>query len=142
MRPRVHHAFTLVEIMVVIAIIVILVGTVVAIGTQARASAQIKQTKLTLRNLHAMLEVFRREVGGEPNSGSVDFVVQFSQYPATKKAMAALPPGTFSASQNVLDGFGNPITFEPTNGNIPGRFRSYGADGVPNNADDVLSTDP
>jgi len=63
---RVTRGFTLIEIMVVIAIIVILVGLTVAIGSGVRAAAERNQTKVTLQNLKGILDTYRTETGTIP----------------------------------------------------------------------------
>lgn len=141
---RQHRAFTLIEMLVVIAIIIILLGTVIAIGANVRASSASRQTKVILKALETALEGYRAANNGvEPNT-----IATLVQSPEGRRVLSGLPSGTISGT-NVVDGFGNNISYFRTGDTITGTvtaqrtfFRSAGPDGSANTADDMFSYDP
>jgi|GEM_PF-4561882 len=140
---RQHGAFTLIEMLVVIAIIIILLGTVIAIGTNVRASSAARQTKVILKAMETALEGYRTSNNGvEPAS-----IAALLQSPEGKRVLSGLPSGTISGT-TVFDGFGNQISYFRTGDTITGTvtaqrtfFRSPGPDGTANSADDMFSYD-
>jgi prepilin-type N-terminal cleavage/methylation domain-containing protein len=63
-HPRGHglrRGFTLMEIMVVIAIIVVLMGLLVGVAAHAKENARIRQTRLTLHTLDALMKDYVKE---------------------------------------------------------------------------------
>ena len=62
-RKTQRRAFTLVEILVVIAIIAVLLGMAVAVGNHVRTNAEIKNTKTTIEMLATALREYERLQG-------------------------------------------------------------------------------
>jgi len=60
------RGFTLIEIMVVIAIIVILAGILLAVGSQIQAKAKINYTKTTLKTLDGLMKDYLSAGNPEP----------------------------------------------------------------------------
>ena len=111
------RGFTLIEMMVVIAIIVILAAAVIALGTALKANAQLKQTKVTLKALKALYTSYVQEMGGEaPDINTL--VKNGLAMPQLKGSLSSLPSNAlnYSTSTNsyvVNDGFGFPIVYAP-----------------------------
>ena len=148
-------AFTLIEMLVVIAIIVILVGSVVAIGNNIRANSQIRQTKLTLQLLDQAAEAYRMSNGGvEPGPSGTAVIVSNSDFgfrssPEAMRILQKLPPAVWSGSSAFYDAWGNAIQYVQagyTTAILRGYFQSAGPDGqmgtpASPNADDIFSYD-
>ncbi len=124
-RPSRPRGFTLVEILIVISIIVILVATVMAIGTNIRAGAQIRQTKLTLTTLQAALDKYINEGNAQPGDNSAtDFVGKFRSTPDIWKVVEKLPTQGSGASVSFNDGFGTPIKYFTGNSTSAGAIKN------------------
>lgn len=148
---RSMRAFTLIEIMVVVAIIVILAGMGVAVGVAVKRSSADRATKTTLKALDSVMSLYLKD---NPEPSAANWLAALNANPATAKMLNSLPRGTppgGSATPTgpapVLDGYGNPIRFLPSNsvfnqanaswtaGPIPApqgampRFQSLGPDG-------------
>ena len=140
-----RRAFTIIEILIVVAIIVVLVAVVVAVGTSVRQSAQRRQTMVELKSLEGLLADYLREIHSLPanvtDMGS--FVAAVKQYPQFEKTLGELPGKAYSPGINsVKDAFGSDILFVRGNTEASSYFRSVGPNGVPNDADDILSNEP
>ncbi len=130
--------FTLIEVLVVMAIIVILVAGVVTVGLSIRQTAQRRSTMATMTMLDGMRADYEVRVGKAPQTGT-GFWNDFVLYPDFKSKLTGLGTAYFDPSRGVLDGFGNPISFvtSPREG-----FQSNGPDGQPNTTDNIYSWDP
>ncbi len=60
-RPAPRRGFTLMEILVVIAILIVLVGLLVSVGAHARESARIRQTRITLHTLDGLMKDYLKQ---------------------------------------------------------------------------------
>jgi len=125
-NPRRASGFTLIELMVVIAILLILAVVVLAVGSNVKQRAQINKTKTTLTALQGILDDYERDTTVSyniVNKDSTAYVASFLAYPKTKDAITRLiTPG----SNVVNDGFGRPIQIV----NTPKRgFMSLGSSG-------------
>jgi prepilin-type N-terminal cleavage/methylation domain-containing protein len=70
---RLRNGFTLMEIMVVIAIIVVLMGLIVGVSAHARESARIRQTHLTLHTLDLIMKDYLKENAEPPIPTETDY---------------------------------------------------------------------
>ncbi len=137
MRRRLtHHAFTLVELLVVVAIIALLIGILLPSLNGARISARNSNIKLQLKSLGDGLEMFNNDVGEYPDSSK--------RYDETRRSGQSAPAGVnlddsvlYGAQSLVLGLMGRDLKGYVT----PRRARKYRA--VDNNPawwyDDVLT---
>jgi prepilin-type N-terminal cleavage/methylation domain-containing protein len=182
---RSRGGFTLIEILVVVAILVVLVALLVTVGRGARESAQIRQSHLTLHTVDGAMKHYLAAGNPEPvtatdaagtignpgsnadlistipNSDATRWVKALRAFPDTAKAINNLPTSSVTDPDDntakatvVLDAFGTPIRYVPTNtaNKKDGYFESAGADRIfftvnpqPTNKippDDLYSTDP
>ena len=140
--------FTLIEVMVVVAIIIILVGAVVAVGSNIRASSMIRATTGILQTLQSAEEEYISQAGRESsNLPTTTFYGDLKTVPTVLKILQKLPVTSVNTIGNtVVDPWGNPITFVPANPAatppvLKGYFFSNGPDGNPNTTDDIRSTE-
>jgi general secretion pathway protein G len=148
-KSALQRGFTLIEILVVVAIIVILVGAVIAIGSNIRSSSMRQATQGELQALEAAAEAYRLERGDLPASfGDGTYFGILMSDPASRKAVQKINPVLFDDAKNptrVNDSWGNRIQYQPAgpNGSPPlrGYFFSCGPNGSANDADDIRSGD-
>jgi len=69
------RAFTLLELLAVIAIIAVLTGIVIGVGRRASTAGKVAQAKAELAVLSAALESFKRQYGDYPQAGAVNFAL-------------------------------------------------------------------
>jgi prepilin-type N-terminal cleavage/methylation domain-containing protein len=169
-RRRLPRAFTLIEIMVVVAIIVILVGITVAVGTQVKRTAQRKNTLVELQALSGYMDQYLSQGNPEPTvttpwpypAGNPQFAptkdssgtVPGSDVANWVKNLRASPLGTkLSAypmdkdplnNPTLLDKYGTPIRYIPSNPatKAKGYFQSAGPDGIFSNTSPVPTPVP
>ena len=67
--------FTLIELIVVLAIIMILAGLTTGAALKAKQRAMIAQTKTMISGLETALGMFQMDIGGYPNSGTATNLV-------------------------------------------------------------------
>jgi len=67
---RASRAFTLIELLTVIAIIAVLAGIVIGVGKRASESGKIARTKAELAALSTALESYKRQYGDYPRTGA------------------------------------------------------------------------
>jgi len=133
------RGFTMVEILIVIAIIVILAGIVVAIAVGVTSAAKEKATKATFERLDSAMSLFLKD---HPEPTDANWVVALKSYgPSGQLLKNDLK--TVNGNDVVLDGWGSPIHYLPSHStakNLPtGMFQSYGRDLQANTADDRFS---
>jgi prepilin-type N-terminal cleavage/methylation domain-containing protein len=68
-RPRRAHAFTLIELLIVIAIVAILIGLSLGLVQGAKQRANIARAKTELAHLAQALEDYKRHYGDYPQTG-------------------------------------------------------------------------
>lgn len=140
------RGFTLIEILVVVAIIIILVAAVIAIGSYVKQNGQRGLTKTTLKNLEGMLDEFKTLTDGNIPSSGENFANAFTKVPALQKQLGELPSGTVvieNSNTKVKDGFGNNIELVVQSAQFPRTgFRSKGPNGKGGDTDDIYSWEP
>ena len=147
------RGFTLIEILVSIAIIIIIAGILFSVGISIRRSSLERQNKAILTTLDGVLAGFLKSNREPPAVAQPDvssWVSTLKADPDSAKILAGLT--TFNGTA-VLDAYGNPIEFlhshPPTDPKPQPNafFKSWGPDGLsntlnssaPENADDVFS---
>lgn len=125
-RHRAQSGFTLIEIMVVMAIIAMLAAMVGPRLIRQQEKAQVKAAAAQIERLGTTLDTFRLDVG---------------RYPSTQEGLAALnsPPsgvsrwdGPYLNKAVPLDPWNNPYQYRsPGQGGRPYDLFSFGADGAP-----------
>lgn len=76
---RASRAFTLIELLTVIAIIAVLAGIVIGVGKRASESGKIARTKAELAALSTALESYKRQYGDYPRTGAAANRVIFEE---------------------------------------------------------------
>lgn len=155
--------FTLIEMMVVVAIIVILLGIGLAVGPAVLNKGEEKRTQMILSNASALLEEYLNLTGqgAIPDDGPADATDGVNYLFTKASAIKKMEPmfGSFDKralkeSGNVwslVDGWENEIHLkwadgkEPSNGNLPDEgfayFASKGLDGQWGNVDASVGTE-
>jgi type II secretory pathway pseudopilin PulG len=103
-------AFTLVEILTVLALMMLIIGGGLALWGQARDGTLRQQTKAQLSALAAEIEAVKVQTGSYPND--------------------------LTSFANTADGWGNGIVYAQTNGGFT--LSSLGEDGLANTSDDII----
>jgi len=70
--------FTLIEMIVVLAIIMILAGLVTGAAMKAKERAMVAQTKTMISGLETAIGMFQMDLGGYPNSGNANLVTNLT----------------------------------------------------------------
>ena len=152
-RMKVHsgrRGFTLIEILVVIAIIAILVSILVPAIVDARRKAHTDVTKMRFARIEQACEDFLTEYGEYPDGNVVTKLTKFEDAPApTDNAFTANKPkvhGDLGDMLNddgtaFLDGWDNPITVTLDGSGDTARVKltSPGPDGTLGSDDDITN---
>jgi|GEM_PF-5373303 len=146
-----RRAFTLLEILVVIAIIIILASIALYVGQKVITGSRISQTSTVLVTVSGIQNDYTRETNRMPTDMS-DFLTKAMSFPASDKQLRSLPRERLTWSggnvTGVIDAWGNPLRFFPntaSGGTYYGRgpyFQSAGPDGTYDNSDDIYSFAP
>lgn len=130
-RRAARHAFTLLELLLVLAILVVLGGIVAVnvVGTSAAANADATTTQLQM--LKSNIDMFQIRMNGLPQT-----LEELRDGPsdAAKKAKWVAPIIT----EIPKDAWGNEIDFSVTGNTY--ELRSAGIDGQKNTEDDIVVT--
>jgi len=133
--PR-HGGFTLVELLVVMAIIMVLMALTVGIAGVARRNAAEARARAEIENLSLEIERHQAEEGSFP-SDLPDLVQWYLQrYDGTRYDVTDL------TGNRPVDPWGNPYVYDPVPEN-PHIYtlRSFGADGVRGTPSDITNRD-
>ncbi len=144
---RHHSGFSLIELLVVVAIIVILAGIVIGALIKVNKSRDIKQTRVTLKNIALKLEEYASENNGiypvgEDASSAILYNALSGDY--TGQGQAPTGPiywkelndkknpslvGTLQGKKIILDGFGQSFRYRAAldkNGNLVEEVKNDG----------------
>ncbi len=156
-------AFTLIEMMVVVAIIVLLASITVMVGIKVKSNAAYHNTRITLKSLDGLYSMYIADGLQAPTTANAyndswSWVSAFMNYAPTRKTMMPIvSPDPYSTNWNVNDGWGNAIYYQQLGGpnnQAPGQracFQSAGPDAKYNciksgnvvvSGDDLYSYDP
>ena len=129
---RQTRGFTLIEIMVVVAVITVLASIAIFMGIQMKRGSAEKATKATFSTLDSAMGIYLKDNREPTLVEDTIWVLSLKSFPASAGAIKGLK---FSEDgTKVLDGFNNPIVYHPSNTpplNSPhGLFQSYGPDGL------------
>lgn len=151
-KGRAAGGFTLIEILVTVAIIIILVAILLVVGSGAISNAKVRQTHATLHALEGLMKDYLAAGNAEPKPTSpwpystptADYYethtesdpvnwVKLMKVSAQAKQLANLPTG-FDPNHSVviLDAWGTPIRYVPSNVTTQkdGYFVSAGPDKI------------
>jgi len=154
--PRITHAhpgirshavkgFTLVEVLLVIAIIGILATVLVVTIGGTREGAQIDVTKANIKKIAGKVETYALQVGHYPTEaeGGLDALVTRPNF--DEEGMEEKWRGPYAQEKELMDGWQRKLNYEVADAGsefAPGvRFKlwSNGPDGVSNNEDDLTN---
>jgi prepilin-type N-terminal cleavage/methylation domain-containing protein len=117
-----RRAFTLIEILVVVAIIAVLLGIGIAIGPSVMGKAEELSTRSAMQAGMAGVEAYRSKVGSLPN---IDFdggdnteklIDKLKKVPSIRDGiLAGLNEDLLNADGALIDGWGNEMLYLPSN---------------------------
>ena len=132
-RQRARRGFTLMEVLLVLAILVILGTLVVANFSGIFAASKIKAAKAQFSALETQIDIYQLDIGAYPTSQQ--------GLQALRLAPPDLPDptkwvGPYAKKDIPPDPWTNPYYYEQLS---PTQYRVYsaGPDGTPNTADDI-----
>lgn len=141
-------SFTLLELLVVIAVIAILSAIILPAGMQAWSRAYIKKAESAIAALEVAINMYKTDIGYYPESGGVWadsalLVTALTQYSGGSPGNWHGPYMSFKldeldGSNNFLDPWGNPYRYREPGSNNPASYDlySYGPDGENDNGSD------
>ncbi|MDD4890083.1 MAG: prepilin-type N-terminal cleavage/methylation domain-containing protein [Phycisphaerae bacterium] len=140
-QPR--GAFTLVEILVVIAIMALLMALVVGVTKEVITKAACQQTAMTMGVINNRIKAYQMQYGEYPPSGTLATVIPLLNK-LNGPPIESIVAKQFVSGGSICDSWGNPIQYLTAgtryaeNNNSP-VLQSYGPDGVDNsgNGDDI-----
>jgi len=151
-----QSGFTLLEMLVVIAIISMLAGLLMTGVTAARRKAAQRRTSLMLQRIATAVENYELDFGDYPDgcgdevSGSLLYIALTTQEmngPYLELQQSELADQDFDGVKEIVDVWGHPIRYthhkfydgEPGRGKF--RISSLGRDGRPDTRDDLTNWD-
>lgn len=115
-------AFTLIEILVVVAIIAVLLGIGIAIGPSVMGKAEELSTRSAMQAGMAAVEAYRSKVGSVPNiafsggGNTEDLIDKLKKVPSIRDGiLAGLNEDMLNADGALIDGWGNEMIYIPRN---------------------------
>ncbi len=123
-RPRFQAGFTLIEIMVVVAILGVLVALVGPQIFGQQKEANVKATKVQIRSIEGALDLYR---------------LKYNQYPETLESLVNPPEGDPFMKNAPKDAWGN--EFEYAGGADGYKITSMGPDRKLGSSDDISNED-
>lgn len=88
--PGIQRAFTLIELLIVVAIIAILAAIATPNFLEAQTRAKVSRTHSDLRSLRTALETYRTDYNGYPIVGNPKFATNFDLYTPLDKRLRPL----------------------------------------------------
>ncbi len=118
-------AFTLIEILVVVAIIAVLLGIGIAIGPSVMGKAEELSTRSAMQAGMAAVEAYRSKVGSVPNiafssgGNTEDLIDKLKKVPSIRDGiLAGLNEDMLNADGALIDGWGNEMIYVPRNASL------------------------
>jgi general secretion pathway protein G len=149
----VHHAFTLIEVLVVITIIVILAGLVLRAAGIARTRSEVARCKAEMMALQSAVDQYYKDTGGVPTNSSHFYSSlvggagpggkRYIDWPANRIAPGAFldPWGRYYEYGSAHPDSAGAVTDVLGLGRVLFTLKSYGPDGVVNTSDDITLND-
>ena len=139
--PRTQHGFTLVELLIVMAILAILGGLVTAAAQNARKRGAATKAKAAIAALETALQMYQLDLGGYPASGNTGLVTALATGPGSSDwhgpymefKQDELSDGAF------LDPWGKPYVYTAPGVHRPASFDLYSTG--PNGTGDGTDSD-
>ncbi len=143
------QGFTIVELLVVMAVILILAGLLVSGGTAARQRARVFSTQSMIASLETALAMYHTDFGAYPPSGNSALVsnlaTNVASDPAWKGPYMSFKERDLSGTipgATVIDPWGNAYLYTVSGTPQTYRIWSCGPDGADDNgADDDISSE-
>ncbi len=134
-----NPGFTLVELLVVVAILGILAGLVTAGAQAARRRAAVTKTKVMIASLETEIAMYESDMGAYPETGNANLVTALQDDPGD--AHWGGPYHEFKAEElkdgELVDAWGQPYVYVSVNGGAPEhRTRSFDIYSLGQNAQD------
>lgn len=131
-RPR-RSAFTLLEVLLVLAILVILASTVTFYFARTQTTAQVRAARVQINAVSQLLDQYRIDVGSYPSSQQgLQALVEAPSDLAQQGKWA----GPYSQKEIPPDPWGNPYQYKLENADEFAVY-SFGPDGQDNSGDEV-----
>lgn len=140
MQSTERRGFTLVELLIVIAILGILMSLVTAGAQSARKRASVAKAKSTIAGLETAIAMYHGDMGAYPPTGNaalVEAIAGESDDPDWQGPYMEFKEDELSGGE-LLDSWGQPYVYVSVNGGAPShRTRSYDLYSLgPNGQDD------
>ena len=128
MKNRINYAFTLLELLSVLAVVSILLALIVGVAKYAENSADRARARTEIEKIQNALQ---------------DYMLENGRYPNTNEFVSAvftnsLPNGFQFGAGGALDPWNHPYQYK-TNSLLSYTLFSYGIDGTNTRADDIYS---
>jgi general secretion pathway protein G len=133
-------AFTLIELIVVLAVISILAGFLFTAGQASRRKAKETRAEAMIASLETAVSIYYADNGDYPSEGASAADNTSLKNALTTNALMEFDTGDIGAGGNIVDPWGNPYNYDvaPVSGNTASyNLWSYGPDGTSGNADDI-----